>query len=481
MSGGFFKGNDIPYPPTIPGYSHFASAQVDNILLASANIFSSNSISLNGTISGGVTLQPADTGTTYSLTLPNAQGAANTYLQNDGSGVLTWNTVSGAGGDVTGPASSTDTALARYNGTTGKIIQNSVVSLSSGGAMAGVASLALKGTTNSLTISPAAATNAYSITMPSSQGLANTFLKNDGSGTLTWSKAVTGPGITTDTAIALFSGSVGNVLQNSPITVTAGGSMANVASLALRASNLNSVTINPAFGTAVYTITLPAAQSAGSTFLQNDGTGALSWTAAVTGPASATDRALALYSGTTGKAIQNSVVSVSSGGAMTGVASLALKGTTNSLTISPAAATDAYALTMPSAQGSAGQVLTNNGTGNLTWSTPSLPYVRGSFYFGQINGGVTGEIGGSGNFTGCIKTNGTFGGNASTFVVSWATRGSSPLSFAASYYSFASTTSSDNDIMPPFMTALSDGSITLVCEAIGTPVTNTGVILTVFY
>lgn len=50
----------------------------------------------------------------------------------------------GAGsGDVTGPASSTDNAITRFNGTTGKSIQNSSATLSDAGAMAGVASLTL--------------------------------------------------------------------------------------------------------------------------------------------------------------------------------------------------------------------------------------------------------------------------------------------------------------------------------------------------
>lgn len=42
---------------------------------------------------------------------------------------------SGGSGDVTGPASSTDNALARYNGTTGKILQNSDATLSDSGDM----------------------------------------------------------------------------------------------------------------------------------------------------------------------------------------------------------------------------------------------------------------------------------------------------------------------------------------------------------
>jgi hypothetical protein len=52
-------------------------------------------------------------------------------------GVPTWATPA-AGGDVTGPASSTDNAIARFDLTTGKVIQNSTVTLSDAGALQNV-------------------------------------------------------------------------------------------------------------------------------------------------------------------------------------------------------------------------------------------------------------------------------------------------------------------------------------------------------
>lgn len=52
----------------------------------------------------------------------------------------------GAGsGDVVGPASSTDEAVCRFDGTTGKLAQNSVVGISDTGAVTGVTSLSLSG------------------------------------------------------------------------------------------------------------------------------------------------------------------------------------------------------------------------------------------------------------------------------------------------------------------------------------------------
>jgi hypothetical protein len=55
--------------------------------------------------------------------------SASTYLRGDGS----WATVSGSG-DVVGPASATDNAIARFDLTTGKLIQNSAVTIADTGA-----------------------------------------------------------------------------------------------------------------------------------------------------------------------------------------------------------------------------------------------------------------------------------------------------------------------------------------------------------
>jgi hypothetical protein len=53
-------------------------------------------------------------------------------------GVATWKA---AGGDVSGPASSTDEAIARFDGTTGKLLQNSVAILDDVGVLTGLTQL----------------------------------------------------------------------------------------------------------------------------------------------------------------------------------------------------------------------------------------------------------------------------------------------------------------------------------------------------
>jgi hypothetical protein len=59
-------------------------------------------------------------------------------LTSAAAGTPTWTT--NAGGDVTGPASSTDNAVARFDGTTGKLIQNSVTTIDDTGNASGILS-----------------------------------------------------------------------------------------------------------------------------------------------------------------------------------------------------------------------------------------------------------------------------------------------------------------------------------------------------
>lgn len=76
-------------------------------------------------------ISPAALAADWTFTLPPNDGDAGQVLTTDGNGVTTWTT--NAGGDVTGPASATDNALARFDTTTGKLIQNSSATLDDSG------------------------------------------------------------------------------------------------------------------------------------------------------------------------------------------------------------------------------------------------------------------------------------------------------------------------------------------------------------
>jgi len=51
-------------------------------------------LNLDGSVSGAINIKAADTTAGYTIKMPNAQGGATTYLENDGSGNLSWGTVS---------------------------------------------------------------------------------------------------------------------------------------------------------------------------------------------------------------------------------------------------------------------------------------------------------------------------------------------------------------------------------------------------
>lgn len=96
-----------------------------------------------GATSGYVGIQGATNAGSTTYTLPSADGTSGQVLSTNGTGTLSWTSAGGGGtGDVVGPASATDNAIARFDLTTGKLIQNSTVILDDAGTITGVAALA---------------------------------------------------------------------------------------------------------------------------------------------------------------------------------------------------------------------------------------------------------------------------------------------------------------------------------------------------
>jgi hypothetical protein len=118
------------------------------------------------------------------FTLPATDGAANQVLVTNGSGTVTWTSVAGTG-DVVGPSSSTDNAIARFDSTTGKLLQNSLVTVSDTGAI----------------------TVASEFTLPVVDGTANQVLTTDGAGAVTWEDAGASRSSVTKTANYTATGS----------------------------------------------------------------------------------------------------------------------------------------------------------------------------------------------------------------------------------------------------------------------------------
>jgi hypothetical protein len=110
---------------------------------------------------------PGTLGASYTLTWPADDGTSGQALITDGSGVLSWSTA--ASGDVYGPGSATDNAVARFDGTTGKLIQNGVVIVGDTGAVTGVTDLTTSGYVKAGTFS--AVTGALTAFVSSSGGI----------------------------------------------------------------------------------------------------------------------------------------------------------------------------------------------------------------------------------------------------------------------------------------------------------------------
>jgi hypothetical protein len=102
-------------------------------------------------------------GTTPDISIPAATTSVNGYLTS-----TDWNTFNNKGsGDVVGPASATDNAVARFDATTGKLLQNSVVTIGDTGAATGFTTLAAS---TSVTTPIVQATNSAGLALKNSGG-----------------------------------------------------------------------------------------------------------------------------------------------------------------------------------------------------------------------------------------------------------------------------------------------------------------------
>lgn len=124
-------------------------ATTTGLLKATSGVLSAATAGTDYYAPGGTDVALADGGTGASLTDPNAD---RILFWDDSAGQVTWLTVGtgltltgttletsgGGSGDVVGPASATDNALARFDTTTGKLLQDSGVTLSDTAVLAGI-------------------------------------------------------------------------------------------------------------------------------------------------------------------------------------------------------------------------------------------------------------------------------------------------------------------------------------------------------
>ena len=249
--------------------------------------------------------------------------------------------------------------------------------------------VALNGTTSgTVTIQPAAAAGTWSLTLPTTDGNSGEFLQTDGSGVTTWAAATAGAG-GSDTQVqfnssGVLAGDAGltyNAATNTLTTDVAqlGAAGATTGELKMSGATSGTVTIKPANAAGTYTLTLPTDDGNANQVLRTDGSGVLSWNGAPPGGSSGQVQynASGTLSGDAGLTYDaaNDTLSTKKltlGTAGSALGEVTLSGSTSgTVTIKPAAAAGTYSLTLPTTDGNASEFLQTDGSGVLTWATPT--------------------------------------------------------------------------------------------------------------
>ena len=146
-----------------------------NFTVTSNDAFVGTVTSVAATAGTGISITGSPITTSGTLNITNT-APDQTVVLTAGTGISTsgtypnftiTNTSPSLGGDVVGPASATDNAVARYDTTTGKLLQNSVVTVGDTGAVAGVTTLAAS---TSVTTPIVQATNSAGLALRNSAG-----------------------------------------------------------------------------------------------------------------------------------------------------------------------------------------------------------------------------------------------------------------------------------------------------------------------
>jgi hypothetical protein len=196
--------------------------------------------------------------TSVNVTTPVNKPTVSVTQEGDVTVEINYGGGSGGSGDVVGPASSTDNAIVRFDGTTGKIIQDSGITIADGatGTLSGTNSgdVTLDSTvTDILTITGQSISaddqgsdklvfwdesqnKLTSLTVGSGLSITGTTIAATGSGD------VVGPASAADNALVRFDGTTGKLVQNGQITQSDTGDLASVNSIAMNTTPTGSLT-----------------------------------------------------------------------------------------------------------------------------------------------------------------------------------------------------------------------------------------------
>lgn len=188
------NANEIIRTPTLASTDDFAMSATDLITAFigiidaqyngtsfSLTIQNDSPVAITQTCTGvGVTMGPST-----SVVIPPSASVTFTFIQEDDTPSVSVEIVNSRA--LFAPASSTDNAIVRYDGTSGNTTQNGVVTISDTGAIAQAISLALNGSTSGdVTLQAGGVVSTYTLTLPLDAGTSGQVLSTNGSGVTSW-------------------------------------------------------------------------------------------------------------------------------------------------------------------------------------------------------------------------------------------------------------------------------------------------------
>jgi hypothetical protein len=322
-------------------------------------------------------------------------GTGITY--DSGTGVIT-NSSPSLGGDVVGPTSATDNAIARFDTTTGKLLQNSVVTVSDTGATAGITTLAA---VTSVTTPIVQASNSGGLALKNSAGTTQISMGAGGGDNLSINVATNINGA--NAQIDISPTGTGHVhikpsgTGGVEIAPTSAGTMNNmvIGGTTPLAASVTDLSVTG-------TTSFDGSQGTSGQVLTSAGTGATpTWTTPTTGTVTAvTGTAPVVSSGGTTPAISMAAATSSVNGYLTSTD----WNTFNSKTSNTGTVTS-VAASVPSFLSVSGSPITTSGTLAISYSGTALPVANGGTGLTSVTstqipyGNGTGALSTSANLT----------------------------------------------------------------------------------
>jgi len=303
----------------------------------------SGALSLTNGSGGILILEPAAGAGTTTITFPATAGANGQYLQTDGAGNTTWAaSTGGAAAGATGQVQYNNAgAFAAAAGFTFNGIGQ--ITLGAASTTSGAIRLFSSAGANPVTLGSGNNASAWNMTLPTGPGSNGQVLVTDGAGVTSWGAPAAGSAAGGNFAIGTASGTTGTL------------SLYN-------AGSASGVNISSGINTAPWTLTLPVNGGTNGQVLTTNGTGVTSWQTPAAGSAA------------------GGTFDVGTGSSTTGSLNLYNAGAPGAVSIKSGVNTAPWTLTLPVDNGTNGQVLTTDGNGITSWTSPSAATAAGGTF-----------------------------------------------------------------------------------------------------